>query len=243
MIAVDSLRKRFGEVVAVDDISFSAADGAITGLLGPNGAGKSTTLRILCSVLRADEGSARIDGIDVGERPIDVRRRIGVLPHNAGLYSNLTVRENIAYFAALCGFEGAKRRRQVEAMLALLGIEGVADRRAKSLSQGERIRTALARALVHDPRTLILDEPTNGLDVAATRTLREIIRERRGAGCCVLFSSHVMQEVTALCDRIVVIADGKVALAGTPDEVRSSTGKRNLEDAFVAAVARQDGIS
>ena len=237
MIEVRGLSKRFGAIQALRDVDFSAADGCITGLLGPNGAGKSTALRILCTVLQADRGSATLDGMDIRTDPIAVRRRIGVLPHNANLYANLTARENIAYYAALHGLRPVRRRAEaVSAVLAQLDIEDIADRRAKGFSQGQRVRVALARALVHSPHTLILDEPTNGLDVMATRALRDVIRARRDAGCCVLFSSHVMQEVAALCDRIVILAAGAVAVAGTADDIRLATGRDDLEDAFVSVV-------
>ena len=237
MIEVRGLSKRFGAIQALRDVDFSAADGRITGLLGPNGAGKSTALRILCTVLQADRGSATLDGMDIRADPIAVRRRIGVLPHNANLYANLTARENIAYYAALHGLRPARRRAEaISAVLAQLDIEDIADRRAKGFSQGQRVRVALARALVHSPHTLILDEPTNGLDVMATRALRDVIRARRDAGCCVLFSSHVMQEVAALCDRIVILAAGAVAVAGTADDIRLATGRDDLEDAFVSVV-------
>ena len=237
MIEVRGLSKRFGAIHALRDVDFGAADGRITGLLGPNGAGKSTALRILCTVLRGDRGSATLDGMDIRAHPIAVRRRIGVLPHNANLYGNLTARENIAYYAALHGLRPARRRAAaVAAVIAQLDIDDIADRRAKGFSQGQRVRVALARALVHSPHTLILDEPTNGLDVMATRALREVIRARRDAGCCVLFSSHVMQEVAALCDHIVILAAGAVAVAGTADDIRLATGRDDLEDAFVSVV-------
>ena len=236
MIEIENLEKRFGKVQALAGTSFTARDGAITGLLGPNGAGKSTALRILCTVLRPDAGTAAVDGIDAMEDPIGVRARIGVLPHNANLYANLTTRENIAYYAALQGMDSAAGTAAVERVIDTLQIGDIADRRTKGFSQGQRIRVGLARALVHDPRTLILDEPTNGLDVMATRALRDVIRERRHAGCCVLLSSHVMQEVAALCDRIVILSQGAVVAAGTPDEIRAATGRDDLEDAFVHAI-------
>lgn len=236
MIEIRNLEKRFGKVRALAGASFAARDGAITGLLGPNGAGKSTALRILCTVLRPDAGTAAVDGIDAAEDPIGVRARIGVLPHNANLYSNLTTRENIAYYATLQGMDNAAGATAVERVIETLQIGDIADRRTKGFSQGQRIRVGLARALVHDPRTLILDEPTNGLDVMATRALRDVIRERRDAGCCVLLSSHVMQEVAALCDRIVILSQGAVVAAGTPDEIRAATRRDDLEDAFVHAI-------
>ena len=236
MIEVEGLAKRFGKVEALRGVDFTAADGEITGLLGPNGAGKSTTLRILCTVLKAGAGSARVGGIDVHDDPMAVRRRIGVLPHNSNLYGNLSARENIAYYAALHGLDGAASDAAVDRVVKRLGIEPFAGRRAKGFSQGQRLRVALARALVHDPDTLILDEPTNGLDVMATRVLREVIRERRDDGCCVLFSSHIMQEVAVMCDRIAILAEGRVVVDGTADEIRLATGCDDLEDAFVSAV-------
>ena len=236
MIEVEGLAKRFGRVEALRGVGFRAADGEITGLLGPNGAGKSTTLRILCTVLRADAGSARVGGIDVRDDPMAVRRRIGVLPHNSNLYGNLSARENVAYYAELQGLGGPALDPDVDRIVQRLGIGPFADRRAKGFSQGQRLRVALARALVHDPDTLILDEPTNGLDVMATRVLRDVIRERRDSGCCVLFSSHIMQEVAVLCDRIAIVAEGRVVVDGTADEIRAATGRDDLEDAFVSAV-------
>ena len=241
MIEVQGLSKRFGDVRALDGVDFRAEDGRITGLLGPNGAGKSTALRILCTVLSADSGVVRLGGVDVRDDPLAVRRGIGVLPHNANLYGNLTARENIAYYASLQGIDGGERTRAVDRVIDALDIESIADRRAKGFSQGQRVRVALARALVHGPQTLILDEPTNGLDVMATRALRAVVRERRDAGCCVLFSSHVMQEVAALCDRIVILANGKVAVAGTTDDIRAATGCDDLEDAFMRAVGQHGG--
>ena len=243
MIEVEGLTKRFGKVEALRGVSLSAADGRITGLLGPNGAGKSTTLRILCTILKADSGVARIGGVDVGADPVAVRRTIGVLPHNSNLFGNLSARENIAYYAALQGLDGLALDRAVERIIERLDIGPFANRRAKGFSQGERLRVALARALVHEPATLILDEPTNGLDVMATRDLRDVILERRDDGCCVLFSSHVMQEVAVLCDRIVIVAGGTTVVDGSADEIRVATGCDDLEDAFVAAVASADDAS
>ena len=219
MIEVESLAKRFGAVDAVRDVSFAARDGRITGLLGPNGAGKSTTLRILYTALAADAGRARVDGIDVAADPLGARRRIGVLPHGAGIYPQLTARENVRYYGELHGLRGAALDRRVAELVEQLGMGEFADRRARGFSQGQRTKVALARALVHSPPNVILDEPTNGLDVMATRALRELIRGLRDSGHCVLFSSHVMQEVAALCDEIVIIDHGRVAGAGTPAEL------------------------
>ena len=236
MIAVDGLHKSFGEVKAVRGVSFQAKDGAITGLLGPNGAGKSTTLRVLYTVLKPDSGSAHIDGIDVVQDSVQARARIGTLPHGAGLYPHLTARENIAYYAKLYGMAADIIEGHVQKVIDQLDINDFADRRTKGFSQGQRTKVSLARSLVHGPQNVILDEPSNGLDVMATRSLRALIRELRSAGRCVLFSSHVMQEVAALCDDIVIIASGQVALHDSPDGIRNATGCEDLEEAFVRAI-------
>ncbi len=238
MIRVDNLRKSFGAVKAVRGVSFEARDGRITGLLGPNGAGKSTTLRVLYTVLKPDAGSATIDGLDVQSQSLEARRRIGTLPHGAGLYPHLTARENIAYYARLQGLPDAQVQEHVDRVVRQLGIEDFADRRTKGFSHGQRTKVALARSLVHEPQNVILDEPSSGLDVMAIRALRDLIRELKRQGKCVLFSSHVMQEVAALCDEIVIIAAGQVALHDTPDGIRNRTGCEDLEDAFVKAIER-----
>src|SRR5882757_10001062 len=235
MIEATHLYKHFGAVTAVRDVSLHAADGLITGLLGPNGAGKSTTLRMLYTVLRPDAGDALIDGHSAVRTPLQAARRLGVLAHGAGIYPNLTARENILYFGALHGLKRAAARA------GLLEMEEFADRRAKGFSQGERVKTALARALVHRPRNLVLDEPTNGLDVMAVRALRRLLGSLREAGHCVLFSSHVMQEVSALCDEVVVIAHGTVLASGTLEAIRTRTGTAGLEEAFVALIAGAGG--
>ena len=246
MIEVEQLRKAFGsgprEVVAVDDVSFRAGDGAITGLLGPNGAGKTTTLRTLYTLMRPDRGRVLVDGVDPTRDPAAVRRRIGVLPDARGIYKRLTARENIAYFGRLQGLDDATIARRTEMLVAALDMGDFVDRRAEGYSQGQRTKTAIARALVHDPRNVILDEPTNGLDVMTTRSLRAFLGRLRAEGRCVLFSSHVMQEVAALCDRIVVIARGRVVADGTPDELRAQTGLANLEDAFVRVIGSEEGL-
>ena len=242
MIRVEGLKRSFGAVRAIDGVGFEAKDGCITGLLGPNGAGKSTTLRILYTVLKPQGGSASIDGIDVVADPLATRRRIGVLPHGAGIYPQLTARENIAYFGGLHGLEGDALARRVDELIAELEIGSFADRRAKGYSQGERIKVALARALVHAPRNLLFDEPTNGLDVMATRALRALVLRLRAAGHCILFSSHVMQEVAALCDDIVIVDQGRVVAAGTPESLRTQFGSATLEDAFVAAIGDSRGL-
>lgn len=236
MIRVDDIYKSFGKVRAVSGVSFEAPDGKVTGLLGPNGAGKSTTLRVLYTVLKPDAGNASIDGVDVVGDPLRARQRIGALPHGAGLYPQLTARENIAYFARLCSIDKAEIDDRVDEIVRLLEIDSFAERRTKGFSQGQRTKVALARALVHDPQNIILDEPSNGLDVMATRSLRELILKLRDAGRCVLFSSHIMQEVAALCDDICIIANGKVAIDGSVEGIRARTGCDDLEDAFVHAI-------
>ena len=234
MIAVNHVHKRFGEVRAVDGVTFTAADGAVTGLLGPNGAGKTTTLRMLYTLMRPDEGRIMIDDVDPTEDPEGARLHLGVLPDQSGLYPRLTAREPSEYFGELQGITGADLRERTEHLLKLLDMTAIADRRAAGFSHGERTKTALARAIVHNPRNVLLDEPTNGLDVMSTRAVRDIIRRLKNEGHTVLFSSHVMQEVSALCDTIVVIARGKIVGAGTADDLRKQTGRDNLEDAFVA---------
>jgi sodium transport system ATP-binding protein len=236
MIRVSGLHKSFGAVHAVRGVSFSAPDGKITGLLGPNGAGKSTTLRVLYTVLRPDAGNASIDGCDVVTDSLAARRRIGALPHGAGLYPHLTARENIAYYARLCGLDKDAIDVRVDSLIDLLEIADFADRRTKGFSQGQRTKVSLARSLVHSPQNVILDEPSNGLDVMATRSLRDLILKLKDAGRCVLFSSHVMQEVAALCDDIVIIANGKVAIDDSAEGIRERTGCDDLEDAFVRAI-------
>ena len=243
MIEVEGLAKRFGPVEAVREVSFSAADGRITGLLGPNGAGKSTTLRMLYTVLRPDAGSARIDGTDVVADPLAARRSIGVLPHSAGIYRQLTARENIRFYGELHGLAPALLRRRIDELVGRLDMTEFADRRADGFSQGQRIKVALARALVHSPRNVLLDEPTNGLDVMATRALRELIRGLRAEGHCVLFSSHVMQEVAALCDDVVIIDHGRVAASGSPAALQARFGGSSLEETFVRVLGEQEGLA
>jgi len=233
MIEIRGLRKKFGAVEAVRDVSFGAGDGTVVGLLGPNGAGKTTTLRMLSGLMRPDAGTIRVDNVDVVVDPIGVQTHMGLLPDSRGLYPRLTPIEHIEYFGRLHGLGEPALTARTRALVTRLDLNEIADRRVSGFSQGERTKVALARALVHQPRNVILDEPTNGLDVMSTRAMRELIHGLRRDGCCVLFSSHIMQEVSALCDRIVVIAQGKVTADGTPDELRSLTGRDNLEDAFV----------
>ena len=243
MIRVDRLHKYFGEIKAVQGVSFTAGNGKITGLLGPNGAGKSTTLRILYTVLRPDSGTATIDGVDVVTDSLAARARIGTLPHGSGLYPHLTARENIAYYAKLYGMPKDTIDGAVQMVIDQLDINDFADRRTKGFSHGQKTKVSLARSLVHGPQNVILDEPSTGLDVMATRSLREVIRELKRAGKCVLFSSHVMQEVAALCDEIVIIASGQVALHDTADGIRNATGCDDLEDAFVRAIRMVEPVA
>ena len=242
MIEVRDLHKAFGKVKAVDGVSFSAEDGKITGLLGPNGAGKTTTLRMLYTLMKPDHGHVLVDALDAQTETVEVRRRLGVLPDSRGLYKRLTARENIRYFADLHGMDGALTDTRSNALIQALGMHDIADRRTEGFSQGQRVKTAIARALIHDPKNVILDEPTNGLDVMSTRAMRSFLKNLRDEGRCVLFSSHIMQEVAALCDHIIVISKGKVVAQGSPDALRAQTGEANLEDAFVKAIGTDEGL-
>jgi sodium transport system ATP-binding protein len=243
MIEATNLSKRFGDIQAVRDISFVARDGAITGILGANGAGKSTTLRMLYGVLTPDSGQACIDGIDIRGETSKARAHLGVLPHAAGLYGNLTARENIHYFGSLQGIGGDLLRSRTAELARVLGMESFLERRAKGFSQGQRIKVALARALIHDPGNIVLDEPTNGLDVMAIRNLREMLISLKAQGRCVLFSSHVMQEVAALCDRVVIIGHGAVLADATVDSIRERSGAASLEEAFLQVLGDTAGVS
>ena len=239
MIRVVGLQKRFGSVTAVDGISFTAPDGAVTGLLGPNGAGKTTALRMIYGLMEPDTGRIEIDGQDLRDDRLGAQARLGVLPDVAGLYPRLTAREHIHYFGQLHGLKGAELETGAQHWIDLLDMRAFADRRVAGFSHGERTKVALARALVHRPRNILLDEPTNGLDVMSTRAVRDLIRRLRSDGQCVLFSSHVMQEVSALCDRIIILAKGRVAAEGSPDELLALSGKSSLEDAFVALAGQE----
>lgn len=243
MIEVRQLRKLFGKTVAVNDVSFTAPDGSITGLLGPNGAGKTTTLRMIYGLMKPDTGSVRIDGIDTFAQPIAARKRIGVLSDSHGLYQRLTARENIAYFAQLHGMDDGEQHARIEHLVQLLDLKDIIDRRAGAFSQGEKMKTAIARILVHDPHTIILDEPTNGLDIMTTRSMRRAIKSLAAQGKCVVFSSHIMQEVTALCDHVIIIAKGVVKGEGSPDQLLRQTGKANLEDAFIDIIGSEQGLA
>jgi sodium transport system ATP-binding protein len=243
MIEVKDLRKTFGDVHAVSGVSFTARDGEITGLLGPNGAGKTTTLRMLYTLMKPDAGQVLVDGIDAAVDPIAVRRSLGVLPDARGLYKRLTAAENITYFGRLQGMQENDIARRREALIDALEMRDIAARRTEGFSQGQRVKTAIARALVHDPRNVLLDEPTNGLDVMATRAMRRFMHQLKDEGRCVLFSSHIMQEVAALCDRIVVIAHGRVVADEAPAALLEQTGQTSLEEAFVKIIGTDEGLA
>ena len=253
MIAAQALAKRFpptrgrragdADIFAVREVSFEAPDGAITALLGPNGAGKTTTLRMISTLVRPTAGRALVDGIDGAAEPLAVRARIGMLSDARGLYGRLTARENIRYYGALQGIHTDALERRIDELVQALGIAGIADRRTQGFSQGERMKVAIARALVHDPQTILLDEPTNGLDIMSTRALRALLRDLRSSGKCLLFSSHVMQEVTALCDSIVIVGHGRVIASGTAAELVAQSGEAVLEDAFVRLLGSGEGLA
>lgn len=246
MIKVNELSKSFktnkGLVQAVNKVSFQAADGHITGLLGPNGAGKTTTLRMLYTLMAPDSGSIDVDGYSSTEQAREVRSRLGVLPDARGVYKRLTARENIRYFGQLHGMSDAKIESGTDKLSKALQMEDFLDRRCEGFSQGQRTKTAIARAIIHEPKNIILDEPTNGLDVMTTRSLREFLLKLKDEGHCVIFSSHIMQEVAALCDFIVVIANGQVMANGTPDDIRTLTAEANLEEAFVKIIGSEEGL-
>lgn len=247
MIQVENLHKTFksktGPVRAVDGVSFEAPDGRITGLLGPNGAGKTTTLRMLYTLMRPEQGRVLVDGHDVASEAGLVRRSLGVLPDARGVYKRLTARENIAYFGRLHGLDAATIEQRSAQLVEALQMDDFIDRQAEGFSQGQRTKTAIARALVHDPRNVILDEPTNGLDVMTTRGLREFLKTLKAQGRCVILSSHIMQEVGLLCDHIVIIAKGKVMAQGSAEQLRRTSGEDNLEDAFVRLIGSDEGLA
>lgn len=242
MIEVNSIHKTFGTVVALENVSFIAQDGQVTGLLGPNGAGKTTTLRILYTLLIPEKGEACVDGFSTTTHTMEVQRRIGALPDSHGLYPRLTARENIRYYGRLQGLKGIELENSIDRLIKLLEMEDIEDRRTEGFSTGERVKVAIARAMVHNPPNVLLDEPTNGLDVMSQRAMRTFICRLSEEGKCVLFSSHIMQEVSALCDNIVIINRGEVAASGTPEKLLQSTGQANLEDAFVAAIGTEEGL-
>ncbi|MCF6264001.1 MAG: ATP-binding cassette domain-containing protein [Xanthomonadales bacterium] len=242
MIEVENLTKSFGEVKAVRGVSFKALDGKITGLLGPNGAGKTTTLRMLYTLLEPDSGSIKIDGLNPHEHALEVKRKLGVVPDSRGLYTRLSARENIRYFGQLHGMAAPELDVRIDELSEILGMQKFIDRRTDGFSQGQRVKVAIARAVVHSPQTILLDEPTNGLDVMTTRALRHYLLELKKAGHCVVLSTHIMQEVAALCDHIIIIADGQIAAAGNADELLQQSGCETLEDAFVNLIGTEEGL-
>jgi sodium transport system ATP-binding protein len=241
MISVTAIARSFGDIQAVKDVSFTAPDGQITALLGANGAGKTTSLRIIYSLIKPESGQVMIDGIDPGKEPERARGSLGILPDTRGLYVRLTARENIQYFGRLHGMDDKAIDRRVESLASDLRMDDFIDRKTDGFSQGQRVKVAIARALVHDPQNIILDEPTNGLDVMSTRGVRAFLRKEKQRGKCILFSSHVMQEVAAVSDDIIVIHDGEVRASGSQQALQEQTRKDNLEDAFVHIVTRGKG--
>jgi sodium transport system ATP-binding protein len=242
MIAIRALAKRFSHgrgakvqaVQAVDRLDLVAADACITGLLGANGAGKTTTLRMVAGLIAPDGGQIEVDGIDVARRPTAALARLGVLSDARGLYPRLTARENIVYFGRLHGLSAAAASARADALAGPLEMRALLDRRTDGFSQGERMKTALARALVHDPPNIVLDEPTNGLDVMSTRALRDALRRLRDEhGKCIVFSTHIMQEVERLCDEVVIVARGRAVARGTVASLCDQAGTADFEDAFV----------
>ena len=237
MITTYKLAKSFDGRPVVRDVSFDAPDGAITGLLGANGAGKTTTLKMICGALQPESGSILVDdAVEEGGAPGDPvsrQHRIGALLDHMGIYSRLTVRENLSYFGRLRRMPAELLEERIESVVSVLGLEAIADRRTKGFSQGERMKTALGRALLHSPQNLLLDEPTNGLDIPTIRALRDLLRRLRDSGTCIVYSSHVLDEVRALCDRVVIIAEGKIVAQGSPQELCSQAATASLEEAFI----------
>lgn len=246
MIEINKVAKSFaskkGTIEAVKSVSLTARDGQITGLLGPNGAGKTTTMRLLYGLLRPSRGSVAIDGIDIQEDKIGVRRRLGVLPDTRGLYPRLTARENVAYFAELNGLRPSDYESELERLIDSLDMADFIDRRCEGFSQGQRTKTAIARSVIHRPQNIVLDEPTNGLDVMTTRGLRRFLLNCKAEGRCVVLSTHIMQEVAALCDHVVVIAKGEVMAQGSPESLKEQAQRESLEDAFVHLIGSEEGL-
>jgi sodium transport system ATP-binding protein len=243
MIAVERLRKQYGATIAVESVSFVVPDAAVTGLLGPNGAGKTTTLRALSGLVRPDAGDVHIDGRAVRLDPAAARSRLGVLPETTGLYDFLTVREHLQYSGRLHGLSGPDLNARVERLLEQFALAACSDQRGAGLSLGQRRRVALARALVHNPPNVVLDEPTNGLDVAGAREVRREVRRLAERGCAVLLSSHVMPEVASVCDHVVILSKGSVIASGRPAELLERTGAGSLEDAFVSLMGTEEGLN
>ena len=243
MIKVTKLHKSFGDVKAVRGISFEVRDGEITGLLGPNGAGKTTTLRMLYSLLPPDQGEIRIDGLDPTKDAMAIKRTLGVVPDSRGLYTRMSARENIAYYGALHGMSLKDIDSRINELTDTLDMADFIERRTEGFSQGQRVKVAIARAMVHSPQTVMMDEPSNGLDVMSTRALRRYILNLKDAGHSVVLSTHIMQEVAALCDRIIIIAKGKIAANGTAQELMEQSNCDTLEDAFVYLIGTEEGLA
>ncbi|GLS85018.1 ABC transporter ATP-binding protein [Paraferrimonas haliotis] len=243
MIEINDLSKKIGDVQALDKLTFTAQDGHITGILGPNGAGKTTCLRVLFDLLKADSGQALVDSIDVAKSPIKAKRALGLFPDPFGLYERLTPREYISFFAGINGLSSKQAKQATQEVIESLKLEDIADRRCKGFSQGQRMKTALAQAIVHKPKNIVLDEPTRGLDVMSTRVLRRILADLREQGHCVVFSSHVMQEVAALCDNVILMSKGRVVAQGSPQQLIEQSGEQNLEDAFIKLIGSDEGIA
>lgn len=243
MIKVTNLHKSFGDVKAVRGISFEAHDGEITGLLGPNGAGKTTTLRMLYSLLPPDKGEIRIDGLDPTKDAMAIKRTLGVVPDSRGLYTRMTARENIAYYGALHNMSRKDIDNRINELTETLDMADFIERRTEGFSQGQRVKVAIARAMVHSPQTVMMDEPSNGLDVMSTRALRRYILDLKAAGHSVVLSTHIMQEVAALCDRIIIIAKGRIVANGTAQELMEQSNCDTLEDAFVHLIGTEEGLA
>lgn len=237
MIEVRNLYKAFGEIHAVEDLSFDTRDGEILGLIGHNGAGKTTTFRIIAGLLKPDQGHTSVDGLDCMTKRLEAQRRLGILPDVRGLYPRLTGREHILYFGRLHGLEGMALVRRTDELIERLGMGEFAQRRTRGFSRGQELKVALARALVHEPQNMIFDEPTNGLDVASSHNVHDLIREMRDQGRSIIISSHIMSEVARLCDRLVIMADGGSLMQGSPDELLERTGRTSLEEIFLATAA------
>ena len=236
-VAVERLEKTLGSNKVLRGISFDAQAGQIFGLLGPNGAGKTTTLRIICTLLAPDNGSVAVLGFDTRKAPEEVRRRIGVVTADIGVYPRLSARENIEYFARLCGLVGGELTRRTDGVMERLDMGSFSKQRAESLSSGQKQKVAIARAIVHDPEVLMFDEPTSNLDVLASKEVREFMVEAKGRGKCVIFSTHVMHDAERLCDRMTILHEGQVVASGTTAEVKGD--RRDLEDAFLELVGEK----
>lgn len=243
MISIDRLSKRFAEVVAVSNISLQAKDGLITGLLGPNGAGKSTTLRSIYGLQKPDRGEILIDGIDVNLDHTRAMEKVGIFPDSVGLYDRLTTREHLKFYGEMHNLHHTGLDTAISRVSTYFDLNELMDRRCKGFSHGQQMKVALSRALIHAPQNLVLDEPTNGLDVMSIRTLRAILKRLRNEGRCILFSSHVMQEVSVLCDFIYIMAKGQIVAEGTPDFLCEISGQVNLEEAFVKLIGTDEGMA